>query len=319
MADTRGAESSDGAAQASAARTVSAASLWAQRVLLEADVDSPRLDAELLLTHVLGWHRARLYTRREQEVQCDQWTRYKGLVVRRARREPLAYLLGDREFYGLHFFVDPRVLVPRPETEVLLERVLRQGTERLRSASHLTIADVGTGCGVIAIVLALNLSGAEVYAIDSSAPALEVAARNCCRYGVEEMVHLLEGDLLRALPEPVDVVVANLPYVAVNEVAALPPEIRCYEPRRAWDGGAQGLQAIERLLVQAGEYLNDGGSILLEIGSTQGSAVQSIAAERFPGALVDVAPDLAGLDRVVSIAHVCMNKKKEGKTGPCLT
>jgi release factor glutamine methyltransferase len=312
MEDARRPESARDRPESRAVPTLARASLWAQRALAEAQVDSPRLDAELLLAHTLGWRRSHLYTRSEQVLQCDQWLRYEGLVRRRTGHEPLAYLLGYREFYGLAFFVDHRVLIPRPETEILVEQAIRQGTQLLGNAGHLTVADVGTGCGVIAIALALSLPAAEVYAIDLLAPALEVAARNCRPHGVAGRVHLLQGDLLSPLPARVDLIVANLPYVARNEAGALSPEIRSYEPRQAWDGGTGGTEVIERLLTQAGRYLNSGGSILLEIGPAQGPAVRGLAGRYLPGAKVEILPDGVGRDRVISVTQVHGGTKAEG-------
>lgn len=287
---------------------ISDALTWGRSMLTEAEVDSPQLDAELLLAHALGWQRAQLYTHAEQVLQPQDWARFAELITRRAQREPLAYLVGHQEFYGLDFFVDGRVLIPRPETEVLVEQAIAEGTrclpvpDRVERTGRLSIADVGTGCGAIAIALALHLPSAEVYAIDLSAPALDVAARNCRRYSVEGRVHLLQGYLLAPLPQPVDLIVANLPYVALAEVAGLPLEISRYEPRQAWDGGVGGLEVIERLLAQVGGYLNDEGGILLEVGATQGAAVQGMATRYFPTAVVEIFQDGAGLDRVVSIA-----------------
>lgn len=305
--------------RAMALPTLTKASLWAQGALLRARVESPRLDAELLLAHALGWQRSRLYTRSQQVLQRDEWLRYEGLVRRRAQHEPLAYLLGYREFYGLPFFVDRRVLIPRPETEVVVEYAIRQGAQRWKETGHLTVADVGTGCGAIAIVIALSLPGATVYAIDLSAPALEVASCNCRRHGVAERVHLLQGDLLRPLPERVDLIVANLPYVSRREAAGLPPEIRCYEPRQAWDGGIEGMETIERLLVQADRYMDDAGSVLLEIGAAQGPAVRCTAAHCLPGAMVEIYADGAGLDRVVRVAQVHGDMRADGAPGYRLT
>ncbi|MEA3345684.1 MAG: peptide chain release factor N(5)-glutamine methyltransferase [Chloroflexota bacterium] len=281
------------------AKTISAALSWARDVLREAKVDSPHLDAELLLAHVLDWHRPQLYTHADQVLQLRERTRFAELIERRAKREPLAYLVGHRGFYGLDFFVDERVLIPRPETEVLVKRAIAEGSRLLELKNHLAIADIGTGCGAIAITLALHLSSAEVYAIDLSTSALEVAEHNCHRHGAEVQVHLLQGDLLASLSRQVDMIVANLPYVAQVEVSALPLEVSRYEPRRAWDGGVEGLEVIERLLAQAGDYLNDEGSIFLEIGATQGPAVQRMAAHYFPTSVVEVLPDGADRDRVV--------------------
>jgi release factor glutamine methyltransferase len=310
MMDVRELESAGGAAdwdsprRAISACTLPEALIWARGVLVAAEVDSPRLDAELLLAHMLGWQRAQLYTHAEHMLQPQQAARYGDLIARRAQREPLAYVIGHHEFYGLDLFVDRRVLIPRPETEVLVDQAISQGNQLLDRADHLMIADVGTGCGAIAIALALSLSPAEVYAIDLSAPALEAAAWNRRHHNLEAQVHLLQGDLLAPLPKPVGLIVANLPYIASREVAALPPEISCYEPRRAWHGGAEGLELIERLLAQAGQYLEDAGSILLEIGSSQGPGVQDMATCHFPTAVVDILQDGAGLDRVVRIADV---------------
>ena len=298
-----------------AGETISAVLSWARRVLIEAQVDSPHLDAELLLGHALGWCRTQFYASTDQLIHSEDRARYAKLIARRARREPLAYLVGHQEFYGLDFSVDRRVLIPRPETEVLVEQAIVQGIYILESTGRLAIAEVGTGCGAIAIALALHLPRAEVYAIDISSPALGVAAHNCRFHGLQGQLHLLLGDLLAPLPQSVDLIVANLPYVALAEVATLPSEISCYEPPLAWNGGVDGLAVIERLLAQASGYLNTGGSILLEIGATQGSAVQDLAGRRFPTAAVQVIRDGAGLDRVVIVGPAPMTQEQAGKNG----
>jgi len=285
-----------------ARHTISSVLAWARRVLTEAQVDSPHLDAELLLAHTLGWHRTHLHACLDQSVEARDHGRYTELVARRARREPLAYLVGHQEFYGLDFLVDQRVLIPRPETELLVEQAILQGTYILERTSRLAIADVGTGCGAIAIALAFRLPLARIYAIDISSSALGVAAQNCRRHGLQGQVRLLLGDLLAPLHQPVDLIVANLPYVAVAEVATLPPEISCYEPRTAWDGGMDGLAAIERLLAQAGAYLHEGGTILLEVGATQGPTVRDLTLLYFPNAAVWLFQDGAGRDRLASIS-----------------
>jgi len=163
------------------------------------------------------------------------------------------------------------------------------------------VADVGTGSGAIAVSLAVHLPQALVYATDASPGALEVAARNCRRHRVEDRVHLLQGHLLEPLPEPVDLIVANLPYVSQAELAQLPPEISRYEPREALDGGSDGLDHIRCLLAQAREHLKPGGVVLLEIGATQGEAVVALARRHFLAARVEIAPDYAGLDRIVMV------------------
>ena len=284
--------------------SVREAVLWGARVLEQHGCDSPRLDAELLLAHALGLSRARLLARFDQELSPAELTRYRQLIERRRAHEPVAYIVGHKEFYGLDFYVDRRVLIPRPETELLVEKAIelagRVG-DRGYGLYPLTLADVGTGSGAIAVSLAVHLPQATIYALDSSAEALEVAARNVRHHRVEGRVHLLRGDLLSPLPEPVDIVVANLPYVSETELAELPPEIRCYEPLSALDGGPNGLRHIRRLLAQAREYLSPHGAVILEIGATQGKAVAELARQHFPTAEIEIAKDYGGLDRVVIV------------------
>ncbi len=262
-------------------------------------VDSPRLDAELLLAHVLGVNRAVILARPDQPLKPKELTRYRDLVTRRANREPLAYILGHREFYGLDFAVDPRALIPRPETELLVEHALSIARQH---DLPLQIADVGAGSGAIAVTLAVHLPRATLYALDASAGALAVVAENSRRHHVVRRVRCLQSDLLLALPGPVDLITANLPYVTSEEWQDLIPEIRDHEPRAALDGGPDGLDLIRRLLTTAGSYLCPGGALLLEIGASQGVAVTTLASKYFPQARVQVHPDYAGLDRLVIIS-----------------
>jgi release factor glutamine methyltransferase len=270
----------------------------ASQTLGNRGVESPRLDAELLLAHVLRVNRASILTWPERRLTPKQLTAFRDLIERRAGREPLAYIVGHREFFGLDFAVDPRVLIPRPETELLVERALEiaRGIE-----SRPKIADVGAGSGAIAVSLAVHLPTAVVYALDTSAGALAVVAGNAQRHGVADRVCCLKGDLLKPLPEVVDLVVANLPYVTSAEWEALPPEIRAYEPRPALDGGADGLLFIRRLLEAACHYLRPGGAILVEIGASQGKVVTDLAQETCSEAEVTLCQDYAGLDRLVVV------------------
>ena len=256
--------------------------------------------------HVLGLTRAQIHAHPDRRLDTVELDTYRELIERRRQHEPVAYIIGHKEFYGLDFYVDRRVLIPRPETELLVEKGLEIG----RAASHsLTIADVGTGCGAIAISLAAHLPQAIIYALDASSAALEVATLNCCRHGLEGCVHLLQGDLLSPLPEPVDLIVANLPYVSWAEWEQLLRTITSYEPRSALDGGPDGLEAIRRLLAQARSHLKPQATILLEIGATQGAAVTDLVRHsfdklrtpHFSTATVEVVQDYAGLDRMVVI------------------
>jgi release factor glutamine methyltransferase len=266
-------------------------------VLRSAGVDEARLDAELLLGHVLGLERSTILARPERELTPKELTLYRELIRRRAAREPLPYIVGRREFFGLDLVVDERVLIPRPETELLVEQALHLAR---RAAHPLLVADVGAGSGAIAVALAVHLPQAAVYALDASPAALAVTAENAHRHGVAGRVHCLESDLLSALPMPVDLIAANLPYIAAPEWPALPPEIREWEPRRALDGGPEGLDAIRRLLMQAQAFLRPGGALLLEIGSGQGAAVTALA-RTYLSAEVQLMQDYAGLDRLVGV------------------
>ncbi len=261
-------------------------------------VESPQLDAELLLARVLGVNRAAVLARPEQRLTPKQLTLYRDLTARRGNREPLAYIVGHREFFGLEIMVDHRVLIPRPETELLVERALGIAS---RLASPLRIADVGAGSGAIAVSLAVHLPRATVYALDDSADALEVVAENARRHHVASRVRCLRSDLLSALPNPVDLIAANLPYVTTEEWEQLAPEIRDHEPRSALDGGSNGLEFVGRLLATAGPWLRSGGAILLEIGAGQGVAATNLARECLPQARVELVQDYAGLDRLIAV------------------
>ncbi|MFC2037230.1 peptide chain release factor N(5)-glutamine methyltransferase [Chloroflexota bacterium] len=270
----------------------------AVQALANEGVESPRLDAELLLAHVLGVNRAAVMAWPDRELTPKELTRYRGLVMRRAAREPLAYIVGHREFFDLDFVLNPHVLIPRPETELLVEHALQLGR---RMAPAIQIADVGAGSGAIAVTLAVHLPQATVYALDDSAEALAVAEENARRHGVRERVHCLQGDLLAPLPGAVDLITANLPYVTMGEWDDLAPEIRDYEPRSALDGGPDGLNLIRLLLVASAPSLRPGGVILLEIGASQGSVVTALARQSFSHAGVQLVRDYAGLDRLVVV------------------
>lgn len=305
--------------------TVGRALAAANQRLRGCGVDTPRLDAELLLAHVLDTDRVYLYAHADRPLSEEERTRYEHLIERRRRREPVAYLVGSRAFYGLDFAVDSRVLVPRPETELLVETAistidmmsqrvavnysLGRGRSGLRPASNgsippleaVTIADIGTGSGVIAISLARHCPSALVWASDVSADALAVAYHNMQVQGVADRIRLVHGFLLNPIPEPVDVITANLPYIPTQDIDRLAPEISLHEPRQALDGGYYGLQLIGELLNQAPRYLRPGGVILLEIGSDQGAVTVGLARRAFPNAEVRLVHDFADLDRLVVV------------------
>lgn len=279
----------------------------ATRRLREARISSPQLDAAVLLGFVLGVNKAWLYAHPTRHLNDFELTRFEDLVRRRMCNEPVAYLVGFKSFYGLDITVDRRVLIPRPETELLVERALAQIQRLVREGQQPRVADIGTGSGAIAVALAVNAPEAIVYATDVSPEALDVAAQNFWRYGVGEQVQLLPGPLLEPLPEPVDILVANLPYVATADLAHLPPQVRDFEPILALDGGSDGLQVIGKLLRALAEpagraKLQPGGLVYLEIGADQGEAAEALARAILPGAEVEVLADYTGLDRVLLIA-----------------
>jgi release factor glutamine methyltransferase len=270
---------------------------WTTDWLAARGAESPRLDAEVLLAHVRGCPRIALYTAFDTPVAEAERTRFRGLVKRRGEGEPVAYLVGSREFFSLPFSVTPDVLVPRPETEGLVVRVL----DLCRAAAAPRIADVGTGSGAIAVALAKHLPRASVVASDVSAAALAVARGNAERHGVADRVALLECDLL-ADPRaagPWDVIVSNPPYVREDEFATLPRDVREHEPRAALVAGPRGVEIVERLAAEAEERLAPGGWLVVEIGPSTVAAAEAALAAR-PG--LEPGPtlkDLAGLPRII--------------------
>jgi release factor glutamine methyltransferase len=254
---------------------------------------TPRLDAELLLAHGLGLSRIELYTQFERVLDDGELATCRELVRRRGLREPVAYVIGSWGFRGLDLAVDARVLVPRPETELLVDRCL----ELLEGAERPRVVDVGTGSGAIALSLKSERPDAEVVACDISQDALDVAAANAARLGLDVELHL--SDLLSQVPgDGFGLVVSNPPYVSEREMADLEPEVAEHEPRLATLAGPDGLEVYRRLLPEAAARLVDGGSLALECGCGQApTLVGELAAAGFGEAGVD--PDLAGIERVV--------------------
>lgn len=255
----------------SPSRTVRASLDAAVRELSAAGIADARPSAEVLLGHVLRLARASLIARDDRVLTGDEAAVFAALVARRAAHEPVAYLTGEREFWSLPFAVNPGVLIPRPETELLVEEAVRC-IDRVPAAMP-AVCDVGTGSGIIPIVLKRERSRIAATGIDRIPAALEVARANARRHGVD--VAWREGDLLAAVAGPVDVVTANLPYVPSADIAALEPDVRDHEPTAALDGGADGLDLIRRLVAQAHEKLGTGGFLLLEFGMGQAAAIES--------------------------------------------
>ncbi len=271
--------------------------------LRAAKIATADLDALVLLGHVVGMSRAALYAHPERDLSPDEVATFQMLIERRAQGEPVAYLTGHKEFMGLDLLVDRRVLIPRPETELLVEQALAEVRGRGEAAlGRMRVADIGTGSGAIALGLAVHEPRLPlIYATDLSAEALALAAENARRLGVAERVRFLQGDLLEPLPEPVDVLLANLPYVALAEREVLASDVRDYEPHLALFGAEDGLGHIRRLLTSAPPLLKPGAVILLEFGYDQRARLAELIPAALPGALVRFITDYAGWDRLVEV------------------
>ena len=282
-------------------RTVGRLLSETEKRLAAAGIGDSRLEAELVWMTALGLDRAHLFASLRSPVEGLVVQQAEDLVARRLRREPAAYLMGAREFFGLDFLTAPGVLVPRPETETLVEEALRLAGLRPFQTEALVVADVGTGSGAIAVSLAANLPRAIVYATDISTEALALAERNAWRHGVAGRVRVLEGDLLAPVDQLLDLVVANLPYVMSHEIPTLEPEVRLYESREALDGGVDGLELVGRLMASAGPHLNPGAALALEIDPRQAGRATRLARAAFPDAVVGTTSDLSHRPRVLTV------------------
>jgi len=276
--------------------TLKQAFSYAREILIANNIEDATLESELLLRHTLKISRVQLYLDLDYELNSKEEETFWHLIERRLSGEPAAYITGHREFYGFDFYVDPSVLIPRPESELLVEKALKLAQNRTMS----TIAEIGTGCGAIAISLALNLPQTKIYATDISASALKVALFNCQKHGVVNRICLLQGDMLDPLPEPVDLIIANLPYVKESELPRI--NTQDFEPSLALNGGSDGLEKIRQLCRQVNNKLCPDGYLLLEIGQGQSKAVTTFLCSLFPQAKIEVTPDLGSIDRVVSLA-----------------
>jgi release factor glutamine methyltransferase len=266
------------------------------RTRLDRQSESAALDAQVLLAHITGKKRAWVLAHPELTLTKAEAENLEAALGRLEQGEPLPYVLGQWEFYGLDFWVTPATLIPRPETELLVERAL--GWLRTQPGRRLAV-DVGTGSGCIAIALAANIADVRLLACDISPQALRVAKKNTQRHGVEGRVSCLQADLLPPARRPFDLICANLPYIPERTLKNL--EVGRWEPGLALDGGPDGLDLVRRLIEQAPEALAPEGRLLLEIEARQGAAALELARLAFPQAGVDLTQDLAGRDRLICI------------------
>ena len=269
------------------------------QTLENAEIPDARLEAEVMVMTVMRMTRQNIFAEQEFEVPANAAQDLAGIIAQRLERIPLAYILGYREFYGINVVVTPDVLIPRPETEGIVEHTLFMALMGMETR-ELTIVDVGTGSGAIAVSLAIHLPAARIYAVDVSEPALDVAAWNIRAHSVTDRVRLRHGDLLEPLPEPVDLIVANLPYIPTERIATLQPEVQ-QEPPMALDGGPDGLDLVRRLMEQATRKLNSPGIILLEMDPEQFPEAEAIALRHFPDAEISAEQDLSRRDRIMVI------------------
>ncbi len=265
----------------------------AGELLARYKIEDASLEAELLLRHTLKIDRAAFYTEPDRLLTKRQEATYRQFIERRLQGEPSAYITGHREFFGLDFYVDRNVLIPRPETELLVEQVITRAV----NYQNPVIVDVGTGCGAIAVSLAIHLPQARIYATDISPAALKVARRNARKHNVKDKITFLSGYLLEPLPVSVDIIAANLPYVLTTDV----PKVNTsgFEPMLALEGGTDGMDVIKRLCLQVKDKLKPDGCLLLEIGMGQSQATADLLANIYPTAKIDIVPDLSGIQRVV--------------------
>ena len=261
---------------------------------------TPQLDARVLLGHVLGLTPTQMLAAFNDQLSTEQVTQFQGLIERRSALEPIAYLIGSREFYGLMFNVDRRVLVPRPDTEILVEQALTWIKQQQRP---LVVADIGTGSGCIAVAVAKHVPNIKMYAVDLSPAALAVAQSNVERHGLQQQIELIHGDGVSQLPEPIDLLLSNPPYTLLDEIE---PGVRLHEPTLALDGGPDGLDCYRQLLPATAAILRQGqpSAALFEIGAWQGSEVVALAQASFPQAKIQLVRDLAARDRVVQIEQI---------------
>lgn len=272
----------------------------AQQTLECAGIANAAQEARWLLAFALGMKHHELVSRSEQPVTAEQLTRVLSVLQRREAREPLQYILGSQEFCGLDFSVTPAVLIPRPETELLVQETLREGGFE----EGAVLVDVGTGSGCVAVTLATILGGMRIFALDCSQDALKVARKNAERHGVIDKIIWLEGDLLSPLMEysvagAVDAIISNPPYIAESEWAGLQPEVRAYEPRSALLAGPKGIEFHERLIHDSKEFLAPGGLLVMEVGQGQLPVVQRMAVEAGGYTGLQTVTDEAGIERVL--------------------
>jgi release factor glutamine methyltransferase len=271
-------------------------------IFQQAAIGEAAEEARMLLCHALKLSKSEVFAQPERLITTEELALMEVLAGRRLRREPCAYILERKEFYGLDLFVDPRVLIPRPETEVLVEAAIEFARSYAAdNKKSITVVDVGTGSGAIAIALALHIPDSLIYATDISPAALEVAAVNIAKYKLGERVIPVQSDLLQKINGRADIIMANLPYISADGMRQLQPEIAGYEPQVALQGGEVGTEVIVRLIEQVPLKINQKGAVFLEIGQGQEDEIIPLIGRCLPVCGVTLIKDLAGIQRVIKI------------------
>lgn len=284
--------------------TIAGTLRWAGGYLAQRGVPSPCVDAEYLLAHILGCQRKDLLIYPDRVLKDDEATQFNACVERRGRREPLQYITGEVEFRGLVFRVNRDVLIPRPETELLVDEVFNSVSKK-----DAAVLDLCTGSGCIAISIAKELADSRVYAADISEGALAVAKENASRHGVGERITFLTGDLFEAIDKldlqaRTDVIVSNPPYVSAEEMKELQPEIKDYEPASALFGGEDGLDFYRRIIRESPSFLAPGGLVIMEMGYGQAGRIRELFASEEAFVDVKITDDMAGIGRIISVRYV---------------
>ena len=273
---------------------------WTEQYFGSKGVESPRLDAEVLLSHVLEKERIYLYVHFDQPLEAKELAAYKALIKQRVEHVPVAYLLGQKEFMGLNFKVTPATLIPRPDTEILVQAAV----ERLRGRENCSFADIGTGSGAICLSVLSFVQGSHAVTVDISQEARAVAEENAARLGLADRIEFFTGDLLEPIKDrKFTAILSNPPYIPEKDIEGLQAEVRCKEPYGALSGGKDGLDFYRRLCSEAPDLLEDEGFMAFEVGIGQAGQVADLAKENPLVQRTEILKDLAGIERVV-IAYI---------------
>jgi len=272
------------------ARTIN----WGTDYLKYYQIDDARLEAEILLSYSIKITRTKIIIDLEKVLTPEDFAKYNDLIVRRSLHEPSAYITRIQPFMSLDFFVDRSVLIPRPETELLVETAI---TYFKSPTINYTIADIGTGSGAIAISLAKYLPNVKVIGIDSSAAAIEIAQKNAKYHKVNDRRRFIQGNLFEPLTEPVNIIISNPPYIPSADIDNLQPEVRDWEPRFALDGGPDGLDYIKQLISEGPKYLKENGYLILEFGENQAEKIKSLSEKQFKE--IKIIKDYSGIERII--------------------